>query len=553
MRKKVTYKDKPWLKNYDPGVPRHTEYPEIPDFELLEQAAKDPIDATMLIYQDRKFKYREIKELSDRFAAGLVGLGVKKGDVIGLHLLNFPQWCISYFGIQKVGGIPASISPLYTGEELKRQINSCKIETLVTFDFFYPVLKQVIDQTKVKNIIITNTTEYGNDPQPIQVPKEEAYHFKEFVESNLPKPPKIKINVREDPAAIYFTGGTTGVPKSAILTHYNIVANAIQFKLWTQAFWEKGKTVIQSMFPPFHTGGNSTLHIVIPNLGTYICIPNPRDLDAMLKNFGKHKVNIFAGVPASFMGFLNHPDFKKADFSSLKICVCGAAAPPPNLTNEWETKTGSKVIIPYGITEASPMAMCNPWGGKRKGGSVGLPLTDTEAKIVDITEGVDEMPVGETGELIIRGPQVFKSYLDMPEETADTLRDGWLYTGDVAKMDEDGYFYLVDRKKDMINVSGFHVMGKEIDDVLYEITSVELAAAVGIPNPERPGSELIKAYIVLKPGYEGKVTEKEIIDYCKKKLAPYKVPKQVEFKKELPMSSIGKILKRVLREEEKKG
>ncbi|MFB0560074.1 MAG: AMP-binding protein [Candidatus Lokiarchaeia archaeon] len=549
MNKNVTYKDKPWLKNYDPGVPEHAEYPEIPDFELLDQAAKDPLDATLFIYQDRKFKYKEIKELCDRFAAGLTELRVNKGDVIGLHLLNFPQWYISYFGIQKVGGIPASISPLYTGEELKRQINSCKIETLVTFELFYPVLKQVIDQTTVKNIIITNITEYGDNPQPIQVPKEEAYHFKEFVETNPPKPPKIEINVREDPAAIYFTGGTTGVPKGAILTHYNIVANAIQFKLWGQEFWEKGKTVIQSMFPTFHTGGNSTLHLVIANLGTLICIPNPRDLDGMLKNFGKHKVNIFAGVPATYMGFLNHPDFEKTDFSSLKICVFGAAAPPPELANEWETKTGSKVIVPYGITEASPMAMSNPWGGKTKHGSVGLPLTDTEAKVVDLVEGVEEIPVGEPGELVIRGPQIFKGYLNMPDETANTLRDGWLYTGDIVKMDEEGYFYLVDRKKDMINVSGYHVAGKEVDDVLYEIPSVEFAAAVGVPNPERPGSELIKAYIVLKPEYEGKVTEEEIINYSKQKLAPYKAPKMVEFRKELPMSSIGKILKRALREE----
>ncbi|MGQ9720163.1 MAG: long-chain-fatty-acid--CoA ligase [Candidatus Jordarchaeum sp.] len=551
MSKNVTYKDKPWLKNYDPGVPEHAEYPEIPDFKLLEQAAKDSADATMLIYQNRKFKYKEINELYNRFATGLAELGLKKGDAVGLHLLNFPQWCISYFGIQKSGGVPVSISPLYTGEELKRQINSCKIETIITFDFFYPVLKQVINQTTIKNLIITNSTEYGDNPQPVQVPKTEAIHFKELVETSPPKPPKIKINPREDPAAIYFTGGTTGVPKGAILTHYNIVANAIQFKLWTQEYWEKGETVIQSMFPNFHTGGLSTLHLVITNQGASVCIPNPRDLDVMLKNFGKYKVNIFAGVPATFMGFLSHPDFEKTDFSSLKICVCGAAAPPPELVKEWETKTGSKVILPYGITEASPMAMSNPWGGIRKNGSVGLPLPDTEAKVVDLATGLEEVPVGGTGELVIRGPQIFKGYLNMPDETAKTLREGWLYTGDIVKMDEDGYFYLVDRKKDMINVSGYHVFGKEIDDVLQEIPSVEFAAAVGVPNPEKPGSELVKVYIVLKPEYEGKVTETEIISYCKEKLAPYKVPKIVEFRKELPTSSIGKILKRALREEAK--
>ncbi|MFB0560072.1 MAG: long-chain fatty acid--CoA ligase [Candidatus Lokiarchaeia archaeon] len=553
MNNNITYKDKPWLKNYDPDIPEHAEYPEIPDFELLEQAAKDPVDAVMVLYQERKYKYRDIKELSDKFAAALAHLGVKKGDVVGIHLINLPQWFISYYGIQKAGGIPAAISPLYTGEELKRQINSCKPETLITFELFYNVVKEIIDQTTVKNLIMTNTTEYGDNPQPIQVPKEEAHHFKELVETNPPNPPKIEINVREDPAALYFTGGTTGVPKGAILTHYNIVSNTIQHYLWTKAYWEKGKTVFQTMYPPFHAGGNGAFHLPFGGQAAYICLPNPRDIEAMLRNFGKYKVNLFAGVPAIYTGMLNHPDFEKADFSSLKICISGSVALPPELIKEWESKTGSKLIEVYGITEASPIGLYNPWEGKRKIGSIGLPITDTEAKIVDIVEGVEEMPVGEPGELIIRGPQVFKGYLNMPEETADTIRDGWLFTGDIAKMDAEGYFYIVDRKKDMINVSGFHVGGREVDDVLYEIPSVMLAAAVGVPDPKRLGSELIKAYIVLRPEYEGKVTEEEIINYCKQKLAPYKVPKMVEFKKELPMSSIGKPLKRALRDEAKKG
>ena len=553
MNNKITYKDKPWLKNYDPGVPEHLEYPEIPNFELLEQAARDSADATMLIYQDRKFKYREIKELCDRFAYALAELGVRKGDIVGVHLINIPQWFISYYGIQKAGGIPAPISPLYTGEELKRQINTCNMKILITFELFYPVVKEIINQTNVENIIITNITEYGDNPQPVQVPESEALHFKELVENSQPKPPRIEINPKEDPAAIYFTGGTTGVPKGAILTHYNIVANTIQHRAWCKDFWEKGKTVFQTMYPPFHAGGSGAFHLALSSLAAYICIPNPRDIEGMLRNFGKYKVKIFAGVPAIYTGMLNHPDFEETDFSSLEICISGSVALPPELVKEWESKTGSKLVEVYGITEASPIGLCNPWKGKRKIGSIGLPLTDTEAKIVDIVDGVKEMPAGEAGELIIRGPQVFKGYLDMPEETADTIRDGWLYTGDIAKMDEEGYFYIVDRKKDMINVSGFHVGGREIDDVLYEIPGVMLAAAVGVPNPKRPGSELVKAYIVLKPEYEGKVTEEDIINYCKQKLAPYKVPKLVEFRKELPMSSIGKPLKRVLREEARRG
>ena len=552
MKSKVSYKDKPWLKNYYPNVPEHAEYPEISDFELLNKLAKDPVNATMLLYQERKFKYKDIKELSDRFAAALVELGIKKGDFIGIHLINIPQWFISYYGVQKAGGIPAVISPLYTGEELKRQMNICKAETLITFDFFYPVVKEVLDKTMIKKVIMTNTTEYGDNPQPIQVPKSEAYYFRELVETHPPKPPKIEINVREDPAALYFTGGTTGIPKGALLTHYNIVANTIQHKLWARGYWKKGKTVFQVMYPPFHAGGNGAFHLVFSKLAAYVCLPNPRDYEAMLRNFGKYKVNMFAGVPAIYSGLLNHPNFKDTDFSSLKICISGSVALPPELIKEWESKTGSKLIEVYGITEASPIGLYNPWKGKRKVGSIGLPLTDTEAKIVDVVEGVEEMPVGEPGELIIRGPQIFKGYLDMPEETADTIRDGWLYTGDIAKMDEDGYFYIVDRKKDMINVSGFHVGGREVDDVLYEIPYVLLAAAVGVPNPKMPGSEIVKAYIVLKAEFEGKVREEEIIEYCKQKLAPYKVPKQVEFRKELPMSSIGKPLKRVLREEAKK-
>lgn len=566
------YANKPWLKHYDKGVPETNEYPQVFDWQLVEQQANRYPDATALIYHGARIAFSRYVELNKRVATGLADKGIKKGDIVATLLPTCPAWYFSYYGVQMIGGITAAMSPIWAPDEIVRALNQCGATTIIALDRFWPLLEKIKDKTPLKHIFLSNPTEFMpgvisflgklTKAKPVKAPPGQAAAFMDLTRYP-PNPPKVDARP-DDTVVLYWTGGTTGVPKCAELTHKSIVANAAQNALWNKAFFKPGETVFMTMYPVFHSGGNAASHMALMHAAALVCLPNPRDLDDMLGSFSKFGVEIFVGVPAIYTNMLRHEKFAKTDFSRLKICVSGSAALPPELVREWEEKTGSKLVDVYGITEGGPVCIFNPWGQpkeQRRTGSLGLPITDVTARIVDIETGTKEVPVGEAGELIITGPHLFKGYMHMADETSYALRDfageKYLYTGDICRMDEDGFFYMVDRKKDMITAhGGFHVAGREVDDVLYEHKAVSMAAAIGIsdPDPAHAGSEIIKAFIVLKPGYTASPElVEELREHCRAKLAPYKVPKEIEFRSELPLTGVGKPLKRALRGEVHKG
>jgi long-chain acyl-CoA synthetase len=554
--KKVNpYADKRWLKFYDKGVPAHIDYPEIPLCELLDRAAKDFGGRTAIYFLKRKISYKEFKDISDRVATFLVNMGVKKGSVVAIILPNFPQFLFAYYGILKAGAIVTACSTLLTEPELAFQLNDSGAEIIIAWDRQLEKIKNIKDRTRLRHIVITDVFDYT--PAAQREPPEIAgtQQFLNLVNRTKPNPPKIKVNAKEDVAVLQYTGGTTGLPKGAMLTHLNLLSNAVA----TAAFVpdvQRGKWTALTNLPLFHIYGMTVcMNTLIQNAVTMVLNPDPRDLKSLLELIRETRPGMFPGVPTVYMRLLERDDIDDyaKDLRAIRICNSGAAAMPPEVLKEFERRTGGKISEGYGLTECSPVTHSNPLGeGKRKIGSIGIPFPDTEVKIVAINDDSKIMPVGQEGELMIRGPQVMKGYWNKPEETANQLKkDGWLKTGDIGKMDEDGYFYIVDRKKDMIDVSGFKVYPREVEDVLFEHKAVLMAAAIGIPDAETPGSERVKAYVVLKDGFtESEETANDIKAFAKKSLAPYKVPKFIEFRKELPETLVGKVLRKELREEE---
>jgi long-chain acyl-CoA synthetase len=569
MTEEMTYVSKPWLEHYDEHVPETSEYPaDLLDWKIVDRQAQEHPEAVALIYQGATITYSRFAELNRRVATGLAEEGVQKGDIVATLLPTCPAWYFSYFGAQMIGATTAALSPIWAAEEIARGLNQCGAETIIALDRFWPLLEKIKDKTPLKHVFLSNPTEFMpsvigflgrlTKAKPVKAPPGEAKPFMGLVK-HPPEPPQREINP-EDTVVLYWTGGTTGIPKCAELTHRGIVTNATQNALWNQAFFKPGETVFMTMYPVFHSGGNAASHMPFMHGSALVCIPNPRDLDTMLSSFSKYEVEVFVGVPAIYTNMLRHEKFPETDFSRLEICVSGSAALPPELLREWEQKTGSKLVDVYGITEGGPVCIFNPWGQpkeERRTGSLGLPITDVMARVVDIERGKEELSVGEAGELIVAGPHLFKGYLNQPDETDYALRefDGehYLYTGDICRMEADGFFYMVDRKKDMISThGGFHVAGREVDDVLYEHPAVSMAATVGVPDPDpsHAGSEIIKAFVVLKPGHDAEPDLAERLrEHCRDKLAPYKVPKEIEFRAELPLTGVGKPLKRALREE----
>lgn len=545
----IRYDDKPWLRNYDKGVLKTLSYPKVTLSEVLNEVAENFPDSVAIIFFGRKITYKELKLYVDKLATALADLGVKKGDRVAIHLPNIPQFIIGFFGALRAGAIVVGCSLLYTENELTYLLNDSSAETTITLDFLLDLVNSIKDKTKLRRIIVTSFADFSLEE--IQVPEEVpgVYQFLNLIARYRPKPPKIEIDPVEFPAILQYTGGTTGIPKGTVLTHHNLVSNLIQTAAWIHV--KKGKETTLTGLPFFHLAGLAFCLNSVYYAFSQVLVPDPRDIPKTLELIDEYRPTFVANVPTIYMRLTHHPDIKKYDFKSVRACVSGAAPIPPEVIREFEQTTESKILEVYGMTETSPLVTINPMDGVRKLGSVGMPLPDTEVKLVDVKTGTKEVPIGEPGELIVRGPQVMKGYWNKPEETARTLKDGWLYTGDIATMDEDGYFYIVDRKKDMINVSGFKVYPREVDDILFEHPAVAMAAAVGVSDPQRPGSELVKAYIVLKPDYVGRVSSEDIGRYCKRRLAPYKVPKIIEFRKELPTTLVGKVFKRALREEEK--
>lgn len=552
--------EKVWFDHYEPGVPHSLDYPQLSLDQLFHQSALTHQQKPAVNFMGHELTYGELASQVNGFASALSDMGINKGDRVAVHLPNCTQFPIVFFAALSIGAIVVPCNPLYVAREMEHQINDCGAETIITLTRFYNMIKEIQPKTKLKNIIVSNIKEYfpGHLRFLYTLAKEkkagdkvaigkEDYSFTELIKKHSgKKPPKIEVTP-EDRAVFLYTGGTTGISKGAILKHTNLAANCLQVKSWCTDY-EDGKEIILGVLPFFHSYGLTTiLNLGLLHGAKLVLLPR-FELDSVLKAIDKQKPTLFPGVPTIYVAINNAPDLHKYDVKSIRICISGAAPLPVEVQQEFEKITGGKLVEGYGLSETSPVTHANPVYGKRKPGSIGLPMPDTEYKIVDVESGDKEMPIGEVGEICLRGPQVMEGYLNMPDETAHSIRNGWFYTGDIAKADEEGYAYIVDRKKDMVIAGGFNIYPRDIEEVLYTHPKIMEAAVAGINDPYR--GETLKAYIVLKEGES--MTEDEVAEHCKANLAPYKVPKLVEFRDELPKTMIGKVLRRMLRDEEDK-
>ncbi|MBN1495464.1 MAG: long-chain fatty acid--CoA ligase [Spirochaetes bacterium] len=545
--------EKTWFKSYAADVPYNLQYQNVTVAEALAKNADLYPEVTALIFLDARITYRSLNEMANSFANALIDMGVKPGDRVAMLMPNMPQIVIATYGAWKAGAIVVMNNPLYTDRELEYQLNNSGSTMLVTLDLLAPRMIALRPKTPVKKIIVAHIRDHLGFPKkqllPIvakdkhrDIPKtSEVYEWPDLIKKYPATDPGIRVAF-DSLATLQYTGGTTGVSKGVMLTHKNLSSNVQQIEAWFPGFG-KGELVQLGVLPFFHSFGlTCIMNFCVWMAGADVLIPRP-DPTAVLEAIHKHKITFYPAVPTIYVGLLSHPKLHKYDVSSIIGCFSGAAPLPVEVIKSFEEKTGSKICEGYGLSETSPVATINPWGGKTKVGSIGLPLSDTEIKIVDLEDGTKEMPVGEAGEVIIRGPQVTEGYYNMPDETAKTVRDGWLYTGDIGKMDDEGYFYIVDRKKDMIIAGGYNIYPRDIDEILFEHPKILEACAIGVPDQYR--GETVKAFVVLRSGET--MTEQEVIDFCKEKLAKYKVPTTVEFIDSLPKSGVGKILRKELR------
>ncbi len=556
----MTHAEKPWLRFYPEEVAPSYEYPKhnVAQF-LVDSAAKYP-KHTAVYFLGTRLTYSELLESAYRFANALLKAGIRKGDRVAIMLPNCPQSVISYFGTLLAGCIAVQTNPLYTERELLHQLNDSGARAIVTLDLLFARLVRVRPETSLKLTVITSIKDYLPFPKnvlyPIKVRKdghklnvvydEHTLKFIHFLKSGLTAPIVAKVNADKDIAILQYTGGTTGVAKGVMLTHHNLIANTYQTLAWNYRSQE-GKESYLAAVPCFHVLGLTViLHQGILQAGTLVLVPR-FDVGQVLQTIKAQRPTIFPGAPTMYIAILNHPDVGKVDLSSIQVCISGSAPLPLEVQQRFEALSGGRLIEGYGLTEASPVTHANPVWGERKIGTIGIPFPDTDAKVVDLESGEELEPgSGAIGELLVRGPQVMKGYWNRPDETAEVLKDGWLYTGDLATMDRDGYFAIVDRKKDMIIASGYNVYPREIEEVLYEHPAVLEACAVGVLDEYR--GETIKAFLALKKG--AAVTEKELDAWCRERLAAYKVPRKYEFRESLPKTMVGKVLRRKLLEEE---
>lgn len=559
MTSKANYLDKPWLKNYGKGVPATPNYEEACVTEFFDKSAANFPDSMALLFMGYKLLFKDAKDMVDRFASALTSYGIKKGDSVAILLPNTIPCVVAYYAALKVGAIVVMNNPLYTDHELEYQFNDSGSKVLITLDLLGNRMINLRQKTKIKQIIYTSIGDYLPFPKSILFPlvgkkkglkadvKEapDVFKWKDVIAANQPQTSFPKLNFK-DTAMYQYSGGTTGVPKGAILSHGNISKQVQQISAWFPGF-KDGEEIMLGALPFFHIFGIS----VSMNFGIYrawgnVLVPKPQP-DPLIETFTKFKPTFAPMVPTMYIGLINHPKIGETDLSFIKGCFSGSAPLPVEVIKEFEAKTGAIICEGFGLSESSPVTHINPFvAGKSIAGSIGLPIPDTVCRIVDITDRKTDVPVGIEGELIIQGPQVMKEYWSKPDETAKTIRDGWLHTGDIAKMDEDGYFYIVDRLKDMIISGGYNVYPRDIDEVYFENPKVEEACAIGLPHPTR--GESIKVFIVLKQGQTA--TEEEMIKYAETKLARYKLPTEVEFIKELPKTTVGKVLRKELRAKE---
>ena len=556
--------ERPWLANYDRGVPHTLEIPDVTLFHFLEESAKKFPDRACTIFKGAVITYQEMNTITDRVAAALVNMGIKKGDRVGIFMPNTPQYVMAYYGILKAGAVVVVSNPLYTAPEIAHQASDAGIEVMFVMSNFYKTIKKAQPNTRIKNMIVTNLKETLPPLTRVlfTLVREKKQGFR--IEGGLDEGdiwfqdmlaqhqnasrPDLEIDP-SDTALFQYSGGTTGVSKGVVATHLNVVANILQISSWMTGL-EQGKEVVLMAIPLFHVYGMvAGMGFAMANGGSMVMVPNPRDLKDILSNIQKYKATIFPGLPALYNGINNYPDAKagKYDLSSIKACISGSATLMRETKEQFESLTGGTVFEGYGLSEAPTATHCNPLVGKNKTGSIGMPLPSVDAKIISLDDGETEVQQGEIGEIIVHGPQVMKGYHNMPTETSNSLRtmkDGkvWLFTGDIARMDEDGYFYIVDRKKELIKPGGYQVWPREVEEVLSAHPKVLEVGVAGIPDAYR--GETVKAWIVFKPGVTA--TEEELKAFCKESLAPYKVPTHYEFRDELPKTTVGKILRREL-------
>jgi len=567
--------EKPWLQFYDEGVPTSIDYPEVDLWTLLSDSFKNYPDQTAVqmilkylpfgMKLGVKMTYRELEDKVNRLATAMASMGIKKGDRVAVQIPNSPGTVIAFLATVRLGAIVVNTNPIYTAREMHHQFNDSGAKAVVIWNNLYPKLKEIQKDTDVEKVIVYYLNDFMNPAYAHlvkssmqkssgweEVPEGDGvYWMKTLIANNPPNPPQVDI-ATDDVALFQYTGGTTGTPKAAMLSHRNLIANVLQIDAWVPDMTH-GKEVFMGAIPFFHVFGMTVS--LLENMyvgGKLVVMPDPRNIELLMKIIQEEGVSLFPGVPTLYIAIINHKNVKNYNLKSVKVCISGGAPLPVEIQRQFEEITGGKLREGYGLTETSPVTHANPIYGRFKAGSIGLPFPDVEARIVslDADENGKFQPldVGEEGELAIRAPQVMVGYWNRPEETKNVKdEEGWLYTGDIAKMDEDGYFYIVDRKKDLIIASGYNIVPREVEEVLFEHPKVQEAIVAGVPHPTR--GETVKAYLVLKPGEVA--TEEEIIIFCKERLAPYKVPKMVEFRTELPKSAVGKLLRRVLVEEEK--
>jgi len=541
--------ERPWQRHYDYFVPTTIRYPKVPVHFMLDLAASKYKNSPATDFYGAELSYRELRAEVNKLAVALTELGIQKGDRVGLMLPNCPQIIIAYYAVLRIGAIVVNVNPLYTERELEHQLNDSGTETLFCLDMHVDKARNVKDTTSLRRIVVSRITDFMisdvRDAAGDYELKADEYGFLDLQKNVGDRlPPLVDVNI-EEPAVLQYTGGTTGLSKGATLSHKNIVANALQTVLWAKELMPVDQQVYLVVIPIFHSYGMTCgMNCGIFSGARMILIPR-FDIDQLLNAFETNDVTYFPGVPTLFTAILNHPRAPEVGLDRVALFNSGSA-PLPIDTIEGITSLGISMTEGYGLSEASPVTHSTPILGTRKPGSIGIPFPDTDSKIVDPDDWQKELPVGGEGELAIKGPQVMLGYWNKPEESEQTLRDGWLLTGDIARIDEDGYFYIVDRKKDLIIAGGYNIYPREVDEVLYSHPKVMEAAAVGVPHEYR--GETVKAFIALRPGETA--TAEEIIDFCKQHLAAFKVPKIVEFRDELPKTMVGKILRKELRAEE---
>lgn len=549
--------DRPWLKKYDHGVPYRLEIPPVPLYKFLEDAAKASGDQPCTVFKGRAVSYAEMNELTDRLAAGLAAQGVKKGDPVAIFMPNSAQFVMAFFAILKAGGIVVATNPLYSAREIEHQLNDAGVEVMLVMSNFYNLVKSVQPKTKLRRLIVTNIKEYL--PPLLRflfglTKEKKGGHRVTLAEGDIwlkdvlaahdrTQRPKLDVGA-EDVALFQYSGGTTGLSKAAIATHRNLVANTLQISSFMPDA-RQGEEVVLMAIPMFHVYGMvAGMSFAVKSGASMIMIPNPRDTADVLSSIDKYHPTIFPGVPTMYNAINNHPDVAagKYNLTSIAACISGSAPLMRETKDRFEGLTGGKLVEGYGLSEAPTATHCNPLQGENRAGSIGLPLPEVECRIISLDDGVTSLPVGEVGELTIRSPNVMRGYHNMPEETAVTLREGWLFTGDIARMDEDGYFYIVDRKKELIKPGGYQVWPREVEEEIAKNPKVLEVGVAGVPDAYR--GETVKAWIVVRPGET--LTEEEVKAWCKERMAPFKVPTLVEFRDELPKTTVGKILRREL-------